>query len=333
MSPAAPQRVVGRGRAEARRGRGRCGRRRRRSGAAPPRSSAIAPVGAVGARSRRRRAGTRPARARRRRDTACRPPPNFAAIQLGHEVVMVEDEARALAAQAARGQQQEVGRVAGVDDVEAARRAPAGARASGSATAPGRTRARSRAGRRRRARAGSDGSRCPRRPRTARRWRPSPCAQTTTTSQPAARSVRASFQTPPVRRDRRVLGDEAAPGAPCASGRTARRAAPRECVRSRIQMLSQTERRRAYSRSSAIISSSVSSERPSTCHRPVMPGLTAKRAEPVRRVVLDLVGDRRARPDERHVAAQHVPQLGQLVEARLAQEAADARDALVARPS
>ena len=45
--------------------------------------------------------------------------PEARAVELGHQVVVVEDEARALAAQAARGQQQEVGRVAGVDDVEA----------------------------------------------------------------------------------------------------------------------------------------------------------------------------------------------------------------------
>ena len=46
--------------------------------------------------------------------------PEARAVELGHEVVVVEDEARALAAQAARREQQDVGRVAGVDDVEAA---------------------------------------------------------------------------------------------------------------------------------------------------------------------------------------------------------------------
>ena len=47
-------------------------------------------------------------------------------------------------------------------------------------------------------------------------------------------------------------------------------------------------------------------------------------------VLLELVRERRARPDERHVAAQHVPELRQLVEARLAQEASDRRDPRVA---
>ena len=41
---------------------------------------------------------------------------------------------------------------------------------------------------------------------------------------------------------------------------------------------------------------------------------------------LRLVLDARARTDERHLAAQNVDQLRQLVEARLAQQAAERRD-------
>ena len=58
-----------------------------------------------------------------------------------------------------------------------------------------------------------------------------------------------------------------------------------------------------------------------TCHRPVMPGRDEEALEVVRLEVLGLVGDAGPRPDERHVAAQHVDQLRQLVEARPAQPA------------
>ena len=51
-------------------------------------------------------------------------------------------------------------------------------------------------------------------------------------------------------------------------------------------------------------------------HAPAVPRL----------VLLDLVGERRPRSDERHLAAQDVPELRQLVEARLAQEPPDRRD-------
>ena len=63
-----------------------------------------------------------------------------------------------------------------------------------------------------------------------------------------------------------------------------------------------------------------------TCQRPVMPGGDEEALEMVRREVLGLVRDARARPDERHVAAEHVDQLRQLVEARLPQPATEARD-------
>src|SRR5206468_2480246 len=51
---------------------------------------------------------------------------------------------------------------------------------------------------------------------------------------------------------------------------------------------------------------------------------------PALRVALDLVGDRRARADEAHVALEDVPELRQLVEARLAEPRTDARHARIA---
>ncbi len=60
------------------------------------------------------------------------------------------------------------------------------------------------------------------------------------------------------------------------------------------------------------------------------PGLDLEPAALALGVALDLVGERRARADEAHLAAQHVPQLGQLVDRGLAQQVADARDARVA---
>src|SRR5947209_4286256 len=46
-------------------------------------------------------------------------------------------------------------------------------------------------------------------------------------------------------------------------------------------------------------------------------------------VVAHLVGDRRARADQRHLAAQHIEQLRKLVNARTTDERADGRDARV----
>ena len=58
-----------------------------------------------------------------------------------------------------------------------------------------------------------------------------------------------------------------------------------------------------------------------------MPGLASStRRQMPGLVLLDFVRQRRPRPDERHVAAQHVPELRQLVEAGLAQNVPDRRD-------
>ena len=62
---------------------------------------------------------------------------------------------------------------------------------------------------------------------------------------------------------------------------------------------------------------------------PVRPGLTEKRSRYQARVLGDLVGDRRARPDQGHVAEHDVEELRQLVEAPAPDPAADRGDAVV----
>src|SRR2546430_2476951 len=67
-----------------------------------------------------------------------------------------------------------------------------------------------------------------------------------------------------------------------------------------------------------------------TCALPIYPRLRIHQTPAVPcLVLLDLVRQRGARPDERHLPAQHVPQLRQLVEARLAEHAADRRHARI----
>ena len=79
-----------------------------------------------------------------------------------------------------------------------------------------------------------------------------------------------------------------------------------------------------------------SDARPWTCAQPVMPG-RRRAGRAGARCTRDLHRDGRTRADDRHLAAQHVDQVGQLVERRAAQERADARDARVpsstARPA
>src|SRR5664280_218808 len=62
-------------------------------------------------------------------------------------------------------------------------------------------------------------------------------------------------------------------------------------------------------------------------HRAGQPGLDRKPEEVLGIVALDQVELLRTRPDQAHVALEHVPQLRDLVEARAAQEAAYTRDA------
>ena len=84
-------------------------------------------------------------------------------------------------------------------------------------------------------------------------------------------------------------------------------------------------------------SSDVLPRQPLTCAQPVMPGLDLVAQHVLRDAVLELldeVGPLGTRADDRHVAAQHVPELRQLVEVAAAQPAADRRAARVvlARP-
>ena len=60
--------------------------------------------------------------------------------------------------------------------------------------------------------------------------------------------------------------------------------------------------------------------RASTCHRPVIARLHAQAPAVPDVVLVDLARERRARPDEAHLALEHVPQLRQLVDARPAQD-------------
>ena len=60
-----------------------------------------------------------------------------------------------------------------------------------------------------------------------------------------------------------------------------------------------------------------------------MPGLHRQPAAMPQVVAVDLARQRRAGPDEAHLAEQHVPHLGQLVEARGPQEAAGPREARI----
>ena len=116
----------------------------------------------------------------------------------------------------------------------------------------------------------------------------------------------------------------------------ARQQAPRHC-RTTTHRLEQDPRGRAaelhsstYLASSLAASSNTSSLLPDTCHRPVTPGLTSSRVKWLGLVVLDLAGLRRPGADQAHVPAQHVPELRQLVDARLAQDAAEPGDAWIA---
>ena len=70
-----------------------------------------------------------------------------------------------------------------------------------------------------------------------------------------------------------------------------------------------------------------------TCQRPVIPAGHEEAVEVVRLERLRLVGNAWPRADERHVAAQDVDQLRQLVETRLAQPVTERRDRVAARSS
>ena len=82
--------------------------------------------------------------------------------------------------------------------------------------------------------------------------------------------------------------------------------------------------------SSSIRSGQGSDARPLTCAQPGQPGADREPLALAVRVGVDLGLQRRARPDQRHLAAQHVDQVRQLVDRRAPQERADAGDPRVA---
>ena len=101
-------------------------------------------------------------------------------------------------------------------------------------------------------------------------------------------------------------------------------------MRARIRRSSPRERWSTYQTSSSIRSSHGMPG--ATVHlRPSgEPRLDLEPPALTRRVELDLRRQRRARADDRHLAAQHVDEVGHLVERDAAQQPADPRDAGVA---
>ncbi len=119
---------------EALRGPGRCARRARRPGRLRPRVRAIGAVRLVGGDHHVGRRERQPL-GQAHEPVAEVPPPELGLVQLGHDVVLVEDHARAVTESCtSRRRGTEVGRVADVHDVErplaAIRAARAGTRST-----------------------------------------------------------------------------------------------------------------------------------------------------------------------------------------------------------
>ena len=83
-----------------------------------------------------------------------------------------------------------------------------------------------------------------------------------------------------------------------------------------------------YSTSAANFSSQVRALRPRTWARPVTPGRTSWRRACCGRVALQVLHEQRPRPDQAHVAPEHVPQRRQLVEAGASAASAERRQPL-----
>ena len=92
---------------------------------------------------------------------------------------------------------------------------------------------------------------------------------------------------------------------------------------------SRSERCSTYQTSSSIRSGQESDARPFTCAQPVSPGLTSSLRRWRSVVAVDLRLDRRPRSDDRHLPAQDVHEVRQLVERVAAQQRADSRDARI----
>ena len=132
--------------------------------------------------------------------------------------------------------------------------------------------------------------------------------------------TRAGVTTPPAARaSRRSRRD---------TGR--RRSTAIRAVRTRIRRSSRSEACSRYQRSSSIRSCHGSEARPFTCAQPVMPGARVEPHPLALAVAVDLHLHGRPRADQRHLAAQHVHQVRQLVERRAPQPRAEPRDPVVA---
>ena len=120
-------------------------------------------------------------------------------------------------------------------------------------------------------------------------------------------------------------GAASRPSRPCTCRRRARAASAAGSSGRRAASGARRTRRRARSGRPR-----AASARPWICAQPVMPG---PHVEPVALplvVPLDLVAERRPRPDQAHLAADDVPELRQLVDREPAQHAAGPRDPRVA---
>ncbi len=105
--------------------------------------------------------------------------------------------------------------------------------------------------------------------------------------------------------------------------RSRRRGPPSARVRSRMRRSSASEACARTSRPARPSPAGPSSCPPWTCAQPVMPGRIEDRSAPPSGKQRELGGHQRARPDDRHVADQHVPELRQLVETGAAQQSAE----------
>ena len=193
-----------------------------RSGALRPRSIAASPIALVGGDDDVGEPIGQPLERDHAAVEEILSAPEARQVELGHQVVLIEDHPRAAELERQRDQEQQVGRVADVDDVEAAEaaREPPGA--------PERRRVLAQvAGRRRRSprSAGSGGSRSRRSARTARGPACSPCGQIDRDLVAGVAQRLALLPDAPVERNREVLDDDERP--------TRRHRGTRPCVRAR----------------------------------------------------------------------------------------------------
>ena len=117
----------------------------------------------------------------------------------------------------------------------------------------------------------------------------------------------------------------------CSFGLMSSRLTTRQHVDSRIRMLRKIDWLSTYQTSSSNLSFHESVFLPFTCAHPVMPGLTSN-LRTCRGLYNSTYSISRGRqPNEAHVAEQHVPQLRQFIEARIAQQSTEGGQPLLVR--